>query len=81
MALDGIVMSVRLPGGMRYVSSYSGVSRAPGGGVKLTEFVAFDVAERRWSLVCEPPFVEEALRSGALDEEEVLRWRSSCPAA
>ena len=39
MALDGIVMSVRTPSGKRYVSSYTGVSRAPGGGVELTEYV------------------------------------------
>lgn len=81
MALDGIVMSLRTPGGRRYVSSYTGVSRAPGGGVTLTEYVSFDAATCRWSMVREPPFIEEALRSGALREEEVARWRSLCPAA
>ncbi len=45
MALDGIVMSVRAPSGKRYVSSYTGVSRAEGGGVRLTEYVRFDPSE------------------------------------
>ena len=81
MALDGIVMSARLPGGRRYVSSFAGVSRAEGGGVELTEYVAFDAATRTWELVCEPPFIEEGLRSGLLSREEVERWRSLCPAA
>ena len=39
MALDGIVMSVRTPDGRRFVSTYTGVSRAPDGGVRLTEYV------------------------------------------
>ena len=81
MALDGIVMSVRMPGGDRYVSSYTGVSRGPGGGVQLEEFVSFDPVERSWRLVREPPFIEEALHAGALDKGEVEEWRSSCPAA
>ena len=81
MALDGIVMSVRLPGGARYVSSYTGVRRGEGGGVELEEFVSFDAAERRWSLLREPPFMERAVHAGMLEEEEVERWRSSCPAA
>ena len=81
MALDGIVMSVRLPGGERYVSSYTGVSRATGGGVELTEFVSFDAAERSWRLVREPPFIEEAVRAGSLDKGEVERWRRSCALA
>lgn len=81
MALDGIVMSLRTAGGRRYVSSYTGVTRAEGGGVELTEFVSFDAATATWELVREPPFIEEGLRSGALDEREVERWRSLCPAA
>ena len=81
MALDGIVMSLRTAGGRRYVSSYTGVTRAEGGGVELTEFVSFDAATATWELVREPPFIEEGLRSGALDEKEVERWRSLCPAA
>ena len=47
MALDGIVMSVRTPSGKRYVSSYTGVSRAPGGGVELTEYVRGDAVATR----------------------------------
>ena len=81
MALDGIVMSLRTAGGRRYVSSYTGVTRAEGGGVELTEFVSFDAATATWELVREPPFIEEGLRWGALDEREVERWRSLCPAA
>lgn len=78
MALDGIVMSVRLPSGGRFVSSYTGVARAPEGGVELREFVSFDASRRCWSLVDEPPFIEWAKVSGALDGEEVERWRRSC---
>ena len=81
MALDGVVMSVRTPGGARFVSSYTGVSRALGGGVELAEYVSFDVASRAWLLVREPPFIDEAVRTGALDEEEVALWRQSCAAA
>ena len=80
MALDGIVMSVRQPGGARYVSSYTGVHRGSGGGVELEPFVTFDPVEASWALVREPPFIEEALRAGALDRGEVEQWRSSCPA-
>ena len=79
MALDGIVMSVRTPGGKRFVSSYTGVSRGAAGGVELTEYVTFDPATERWKLVREPPFIEAGLRAGALHEEEVTRWRSLCP--
>ena len=79
MALDGIVMSVRVPGGRRYVSSYTGVTRKANGGVELTEYVSFDSVTERWKLVCEPPFIARGLRSGALHEEEVERWRSLCP--
>lgn len=81
MALDGIVMSVRTPAGERYVSSYTGVSRAEGGGVALREYVSFDAATVSWKLLEEPSFVEEGLRSGALELEEVEQWRRSCPAA
>ena len=81
MALDGIVMSVRTPAGRRYVSSFTGVSRGPEGGVELTEYVSFDPATESWDLVREPPFIEEGLRTGALRAEEVDRWRSLCPAA
>ena len=81
MALDAIVMSVRMPDGRRYVSSYTGVSRGAEGTVELTDYVVFDMATRSWELVAEPPFIEEGLRSGALSEEEVESWRSLCPAA
>ena len=81
MALDGIVMSVRTPEGKRFVSSYSGVSRSSSGGVELQEYVSFDPAEECWELVREPPFIETGLRTGALREEEVERWRSLCPHA
>lgn len=81
MALDGIVMSVRMPDGTRYVSSYAGVMRGADGGVELVEYVRFDTATATWEFVHEPPFIEEALRAGALTQEEVERWRSCCPAA
>ncbi|MDM8300468.1 CpaF family protein [Collinsella tanakaei] len=81
MALDAIVMSVRTPDGHRYVSSYTGVARGAAGGVELTEYVSFDAATRTWDLIEEPPFIAEGLRSGALREKEVERWRSLCPAA
>ena len=81
MALDGVVMSVRKPGGRRFVSSFTGVSRAVGGGVALTEYVSFDPAKETWTLIDEPPFIEEAVRSGLLDEGEVREWRSSCRSA
>ena len=65
MALDGIVMSVRTPHGERYVSSYTGVSRAVGGGVALTEYVHFDAARKRWELQEEPPYDAAELAEGA----------------
>lgn len=79
LALDGIVMSERRADGRRFVSSYAGVSRAPGGGVELERYVSFDRASGTWSLDREPPFIEEALASGELSEEEVEQWRRSCP--
>ena len=81
MALDGIVMSRRMPDGRRFVTSLTGVSRAPTGGVQLTEYVAFDAQEMSWRMVREPPFVERAVAAGAIDEKEVARWRSSCACA
>lgn len=79
MALDGIVMSERRPDGRRFVSSYSGVERAPEGGVRLERYVSFDPAGPIWTLEREPAFIAEGLRSGVLDEEEVDEWRALCP--
>lgn len=79
LALDGIVMSERRPDGRRFVTSYSGVSRAEGGGVELTRYISFDNATCTWSIDREPPFIEEGIRSGALTQEEVEQWRSLCP--
>lgn len=81
LALDGIVMSERRPDGRRFVSSYSGVSRAAEGGVKLERYVTFDRASASWTLEKEPPFIAAALDAGALTEKEVEQWRQSCPAA
>lgn len=80
MALDGIVMSVRRPDGRRFVAGLAGVSRARDGGVRLTDHVVFNAATASWSLAAEPAFIVEAVRTGALDGEEVTRWRRSCPA-
>lgn len=81
MALDGIVMSERMPSGKRFVSSFSGVSRKATGGVELHRWVSFDAASGTWKLEREPPFIQEGLRTGALGEEEVRQWRSLCPQA
>ena len=79
MALDGIVMSQRMPDGRRFVSSFTGVTRAPEGGVQLEEYVSFDPATASWTLLREPPFIAEGVRSGAITREEVERWRALCP--
>ncbi len=79
LALDGIVMSERQASGRRFVTSYSGVERAEGGGVRLERYVSFDRATGTWSLEREPRFIEEGLRSGTLREEEVESWRRLCP--
>lgn len=79
MALDGIVMSQRMPDGRRFVSSFTGVTHAPEGGVQLEEYVSFDPATTTWLLLREPPFIAEGVRSGAIAREEVERWRSLCP--
>ena len=78
-ALDGIVMSARLHDGSRFVSSYSGVFRAEGGGVRLGKFVSFDAVGRSWRLEQEPAFVERGIQAGALDGREVEEWRASVP--
>ena len=76
-AIDLIVMERRLADGTRYVTSLTEVGRGEGGGVRLEERVAFDVATRSWSLVSEPGFVGRALADGVLDEGEVDAWRCS----
>lgn len=77
-ALDLIVMSQRLEDGTRRITSLSSVARSGEGKVDLTECVSFDVASRSWTLVAEPAFVEAGVRAGALDAEEVQRWRGLC---
>ena len=79
LALDGIIMSERQATGKRFVTSYSGVERAADGGVHLVSYVSFDRASATWMLVREPPFIEEGLRTGALQAGEVEAWRSLCP--
>lgn len=79
LALDGIVMSERRADGRRFVTSYSGVERAEGGGVRLERYVSFDRASATWTLEREPPFISQGLESGVLSAEEVAQWRSLCP--
>jgi pilus assembly protein CpaF len=74
-ALDLVVMSARLEDGVRGITTLSTVSRAPAGGVQLDECVTFDAVSRSWSLAREPAYVEEGVRLGLLDEEEVRAWR------
>ena len=76
-ALDIIVMSRRMPGGGRVISSSSFVRRSEGGGVGLEKFVDFDPHAREWRLLGEPPFVSELVDDGFLKVGEVERWRSS----
>ncbi|SER31365.1 CpaF family protein [Parafannyhessea umbonata] len=78
-ALDVLVMSNRFPDGERRITTLSEVSHAPGGGVGLTECVAFDKGTRTWRFVEEPRFVEESLKSGALPRKEVEQWRRLVP--
>ncbi|MDO4536750.1 MAG: CpaF family protein [Coriobacteriales bacterium] len=77
-ALDLIVMSRRLSDGSRCLSTLTAVECDEKGGVRLRECVHFDVATKAWHLLCEPPFIDEALREGQLTEGEVDRWRSHC---
>ena len=74
-ALDLIVMSARLPGGERRITSLSTVTRGAEGGVELTECVSYDAASDAWRLVREPDFIVPALASGGLGEGEVAAWR------
>lgn len=76
-ALDLIVMTMRIPDGTRAVGGLTSCTRSGDGTVDLRELVAFDDRRRRWELVEEPAFVEEALREGLVEKEEVERWRSS----
>ena len=77
-ALDLIVMSRRMPGGSRVISSLSHVGRAPDGGVELEELVSFDPVGRAWHLEREPEFVQEAVGEGLVDAREVESRRRSC---
>ena len=74
-ALDFIVMSRRLPGGARRITSMSAVARAQDGGVELTECVSYDLAADAWHLVREPSFIAAAMANGELDEQEVRAWK------
>jgi pilus assembly protein CpaF len=76
-ALDFIVMGARLPGGARRITSMAAVGRKEGGGVRLTECVAYDIATDAWQLLSEPSFIARAVLEGALDAEEVDAWRQS----
>lgn len=78
-ALDLVVMGRRMTDGTRRITSACTVGRAADGSVALTPVVAYDEAENRWDLVREPAFVDECLRAGLLDREEVEAWRASCP--
>lgn len=76
-ALDLIVMSARRSDGSRRITSLSRVRRADGGGVELVPIVSYDLVQDSWKLEREPEFVATALAEGALEREEVERWRSS----
>ena len=77
-ALSFIVMSCRLPGGARRITSMSAVRRAETGGVELVPCVTYDQASGTWRLESEPPFIEEGIREGRLEREEVAAWRMAC---
>lgn len=77
-ALDIIVMSRRMPGGARVISSACLVGRREGGGVDLRKFVDFNPHSGEWRLLEVPAFVDELVSDGMLDAKEVERWRSSC---
>ena len=70
-------MTWPIPDGTRAVGGLTSCTRSGDGTVDLRELVAFDDRRRRWELVEEPAFVEEALREGLVEKEEVERWRSS----
>lgn len=77
-ALDIIVMSRRMPGGARVISSACLVGRREGGGVDLRKFVDFNPHSGEWRLLEVPAFVDELVSDGMLDAKEVEQWRSSC---
>ena len=77
-ALDIIVMSRRMPGGARVISSACLVGRREGGGVDLRKFVDFNPHSGEWRLLEVPAFVDELMSDGMLDAKEVEQWRSSC---
>ena len=76
-ALDLIVMSARLPGGERRITSMSAVTRGGRGGVELTECVSYNPASDEWRLEREPDFIAWAIAAAELDEGEVEEWRRS----
>ena len=78
-ALDLIVMSRRMPGGSRVISTTSFVIRDKSGGVGLEEIVSFDSVHRTWRLIREPSFIELGISEGLIDKEEVGKWRCSLP--
>lgn len=75
-ALDFIVMTLRLPGGARRVGGLTAVTRSPEGRVALRECVGYDPDADEWAMSSVPAFVEEGLRQGLVDAEEVARWPS-----
>ena len=77
-ALDIIVMSRRMPGGARVISSACLVGRREGGGVDLRKFVDFNPHSGEWRLLEVPAFVDKLVSDGMLDAKEVEQWRSSC---
>lgn len=81
MALDFIVMSRRMSDGSRFITSMAEVQRGKEGGVALVPCVSFEEADRRWSLVKVPDFIDLALREKLVDREEVEEWKSSCALA
>ncbi len=42
----------------------------------VPEYGSFAPAQEAWTLIDEPPFIEEAVRSALLDEGEVRQRRS-----
>lgn len=78
-ALDFIVMSCRLPGGARRITSMSSVGRTAQGSVSLSTCVSYDLAQDAWQLIEEPSFIAKALQEHELPDEEVQQWRSMLP--